>query len=63
MLNKYLGCTCTLNVSWTENNNNHEVLVLAKSRTFVLATMRKIKCLYFEHMIGNDPQRISNAGV
>ena len=50
MLNESYRC------SWTDNNSNHEVLVLAKSRTFVsLAIMRKRKCLYFGHKIGVFP--------
>ena len=61
MLNKYYRCM--LNVSWTESNSSHEILALATCRTFVLVPMRKRLCLYFGHMIGNDPQRISNAGV
>ena len=63
MLNKYYRCM--LNVSWTENNSSHEILALVTCtcRTFVLVPMRKRLCLYFGHMIENDSQRISNAGV
>ena len=52
-----------LNVSWTESNSSHEILALAKCGIFVLVPMRKRLCLSFGHMIGGDPQRISNAEV
>ena len=51
MLNKYYRCK--LNVSWTESNSSHEILALATCRIFLLVAM----------MIGNDLQRIPNAGV